>query len=615
MLIQKKQAIAIILFVAAFVFGIIGFSLIVKGDNQIYTINSDYFAASNKNDIKFFKYNDLLIFASSNSNNTKVTSFNPQTGELNLVYDGDCKSVDIQSNNLFLAYNSYKTDDEYNLVDTVRVEKYDISLALELENPTETIIENASIKDFNSFAVDVNGNYLLLNNKNSYNKIIEFYSSDGNKNTDLECSFNLNYIFKSLEGQVFASSANNDAFISLATTSATEYHDVNLPINIIDTETFIDSESNVYSLTDSIEYLYSTATGNNIACDYADNILVYCDNGLLLLDKTSGQALSQFQLNQVPSIIIENNKIISCFNLSELNDNKITIEVINSTPDKLQYQNFVFNDNVFICNPSPGSYTSDELSNYDDWTVSFDQQKLLVGIREVPSIKITSSGSEIIMSDNDYTINDDNSLTFSSPENISEGTYSVTITGLCTNTGRPAICNYSINVKDETTTSSTTSSETTSTTSSTESTEESKPYITKIESSVYTIDRTNNTIRGVTPGTTLAQLKKNITYSGTIYAVKNNGSIIKSGKVGTGTKIYLMNSDTELDCLTVIVDGDLTGEGNVNSNDIQQGCNYLLGEDNLDEFSLLAFDLNNDGDIDPADLVLLKRLASNIAKK
>ena len=128
----------------------------------------------------------------------------------------------------------------------------------------------------------------------------------------------------------------------------------------------------------------------------------------------------------------------------------------------------------------------------------------------------------------------------------------------------------------------------------------------KISSSVYKIDRASKMIFGIKPQTTIAHFKANINYAGSSVFFRNsNGSSKSSGYVGTGFSAYFSGADNST--YTLIVSGDLTGEGNINSLDVKKYMKFLCGEISLGAPSLSASDLNGDGVCDTLDLVAAAR--------
>lgn len=129
-----------------------------------------------------------------------------------------------------------------------------------------------------------------------------------------------------------------------------------------------------------------------------------------------------------------------------------------------------------------------------------------------------------------------------------------------------------------------------------------------ISSNIYIVNNNNYTISGISSPTTVAMFKRNMNYDGfDVEFVKYGGQSITSGNVGTATiaRFYNDNSNYEYE---LCVEGDLTGEGNINTRDENVMFDCLL--DNMDVFNgvfVQAADLDDNNNITVADLVLLLR--------
>ncbi|MDD6488573.1 MAG: dockerin type I repeat-containing protein [Clostridia bacterium] len=129
-----------------------------------------------------------------------------------------------------------------------------------------------------------------------------------------------------------------------------------------------------------------------------------------------------------------------------------------------------------------------------------------------------------------------------------------------------------------------------------------------ISSSKYRMN--NGIITNIPQGTTIAQLKKNISYgSNSITITNHNNKIQTSGQVGTGWRIDFSGNGKTTSYYTVI-SGDVTGEGNINSRDILALSDYLLEKSDLSVYAMYAADLNSDGMCNSLDLLLLKQKIS-----
>ncbi|MBQ9298020.1 MAG: Ig-like domain-containing protein [Clostridia bacterium] len=139
-----------------------------------------------------------------------------------------------------------------------------------------------------------------------------------------------------------------------------------------------------------------------------------------------------------------------------------------------------------------------------------------------------------------------------------------------------------------------------------------------IDSPVYGINDNDKEVTGVGDETTGKELKENIkTNEGTVVTVKDkDGNPIEdTGKVGTGATIEVKNTSggtTTTETFTVIVNGDISGDGQIGTTDLSLLRKYLMG--NLETgtyFNQKAADLNGDGQITITDFTILKDMFMN----
>lgn len=109
-------------------------------------------------------------------------------------------------------------------------------------------------------------------------------------------------------------------------------------------------------------------------------------------------------------------------------------------------------------------------------------------------------------------------------------------------------------------------------------------------------------ITGVDSGTTITEFKKH--FSSEVIIYDRDGNEIKSGKIKTGYRAVISEVIYEIS-----VSGDITGEGNVKSNDVSALMSYFVNESDLGGVYLKSADFNNDGKIDNKDLVGIARKA------
>lgn len=107
-------------------------------------------------------------------------------------------------------------------------------------------------------------------------------------------------------------------------------------------------------------------------------------------------------------------------------------------------------------------------------------------------------------------------------------------------------------------------------------------------------------ITGISNGTTVTNFKKLFSYEVTVY--DKDGNEVTSGKIKTGYRARISDVIYEIS-----VSGDITGEGNVKSNDVSALMSYFVGKSDLGGVYLASADFNNDGIIDNKDLVSISR--------
>lgn len=110
---------------------------------------------------------------------------------------------------------------------------------------------------------------------------------------------------------------------------------------------------------------------------------------------------------------------------------------------------------------------------------------------------------------------------------------------------------------------------------------------------------------------TISKVKDNLNLNGYNIEFKNYaGKAITSGKLGTGS-VAIFSKDGKTAEFIFIVKGDVTGEGNANSRDVDCMYNHILGKSSLSEINAKAADINNDGVVDTLDLLLLSKMVSS----
>ncbi len=122
----------------------------------------------------------------------------------------------------------------------------------------------------------------------------------------------------------------------------------------------------------------------------------------------------------------------------------------------------------------------------------------------------------------------------------------------------------------------------------------------------YKVDEGRGIIWDIPDGTTIATLKKDVVQGSYTLLFRNKDNIVKtSGKLGTGYTMTVQNGENIVCAYRISVKAELTGEGNVNANDIKTMSNYVMQCNDLDELQFVSADLNSDGLVDSQDILLM----------
>ena len=126
----------------------------------------------------------------------------------------------------------------------------------------------------------------------------------------------------------------------------------------------------------------------------------------------------------------------------------------------------------------------------------------------------------------------------------------------------------------------------------------------------YTVDEDAKMITGISAGTTPQAFKENIIV-GDSYSVVVDAHPT-TGKVYTGGKLKIMQGSTVIATYTIVVTGDPSGDGLVNSADLLKIVKHLKETDFLLETYLYAADCTHDNNINSADLLKIVKYLKGI---
>ncbi len=105
-------------------------------------------------------------------------------------------------------------------------------------------------------------------------------------------------------------------------------------------------------------------------------------------------------------------------------------------------------------------------------------------------------------------------------------------------------------------------------------------------------------------GITVAKLRKSFGVTKEEFTVyKPDGSVYTQGKLGTG-----MTASVQRKTYTIIILGELTGEGSINSRDLKLMMKFLTGEEKPDNIQSISADIDCDRKISTKDLLQLSKL-------
>lgn len=138
------------------------------------------------------------------------------------------------------------------------------------------------------------------------------------------------------------------------------------------------------------------------------------------------------------------------------------------------------------------------------------------------------------------------------------------------------------------------------------------PPTLNVSNPTHTINCTvaNGVIYQIEPKTSVDALLQKITVKDGVVAIYNSGGTKISGgtAVGTGTKVRILNNaGSTVAEYTVLIYGDLTGDGQISITDLVASRRHLLGERILKDHLLLAGDFNKDGNLSIVDHITIQK--------
>lgn len=115
------------------------------------------------------------------------------------------------------------------------------------------------------------------------------------------------------------------------------------------------------------------------------------------------------------------------------------------------------------------------------------------------------------------------------------------------------------------------------------------------------VDEKNNRLSKIEPNKKVLEISEKLIYNSDKYNIIikniNNQNITNDNLVGTGTTINLVTKDTEdiIQTYNLVIYGDINGDGNINTIDLQIIQKSILGIKHLSSIQNIAADLGKDG--------------------
>lgn len=129
----------------------------------------------------------------------------------------------------------------------------------------------------------------------------------------------------------------------------------------------------------------------------------------------------------------------------------------------------------------------------------------------------------------------------------------------------------------------------------------------KLSSGKYEVTD-DNEIKNVLPNTKVDDLKDNLTGGENTIIKDKDGNTISSGNIGTGSTVTTPSGDV----YTVIVKGDVNGDGKVTLTDLAQLKLHMVETTLLQEPYKSGADIDGDGSVTLTDLGKLKRVLAEL---
>lgn len=121
------------------------------------------------------------------------------------------------------------------------------------------------------------------------------------------------------------------------------------------------------------------------------------------------------------------------------------------------------------------------------------------------------------------------------------------------------------------------------------------------------ISKDSSYLKGYNFGTTVSNVKTKVNGRANVVITNSSGTVMNdTEKIGTGSKLTISDG-TSTYSYTVVIKGDITGDGEINSADLLKVRQYLIGTTNLSDSFKDSADINKDGKVNSADLLMVRK--------
>ncbi len=550
-------------------------------DNTIITPNGDIYKCNNKDGISFEYSFSTLSNTTYNIESCVINSGIVTTINDNLLY--------------LLDYNNGEPISQYNfngkLIGISYLDNTIILITSYNDNIYYEFIEPNSFESVPCNTVELSASSLTKD------EIIEFW------NNSLP-------LYKN-DDPIFTSQPDISNFSSLGTISQTVLDDginsINFYRNLygVNPITVDISEPHIAQKTAMmLAHGYNNAKPENMSEEFYKDAITGFNNGYII---SLNDSISS-PICQAIHILMNSNYD---FRHSILYNNLSTIDFGLATNSSGETFVVVYTNSTFLSNytsyPIIGLYPCDLINSNTVFDITLPEN-IFSGQRGNTVVNITDNSNANYSIDtlNGLNIINNKTLTFYLPNNfnISETSkLNFIIYGLYNNLGEPMQVSYSIDFfkfpeiePDNPDTPD-------------------QPIEYEFSSSKYKIDYTLGIITGIEPGTSVTNFKKNLNVKGYSIKIKNlSNEETTRGYVGTGWDVEILKNSDFYDKFTIIIYGDLNGNGRINNTDSYILYNYLLGNSSLDSYFFLAADVNHDNTVNVQDLLLMDKYIEGVSQ-